>query len=358
MCAIFRVLILLLFASLTGCGSSGSGGSNGDGITSEGPRAGIWISRAELMQLPMAGPAWDALLEDAQRDPGTPNLRNKEQDNNVLILAKAFVCVRTQDDTMCNEVRRAVMDAIETENGGDTLALGRELLAYVIAAELVGLDSVDDNVFRVWLDGVTIEDLNGRTLVSTHEDRPNNWGTHAGASRAAVAVYLGDEDEITRCAQVFKGYLGDRASYANFTYGDDLSWQADPSAPVGINPLGATKDGHNIDGVLPDDQRRNGEFSWPPPKTNYVYEALQGALAQAVILYRRGYDVWNWEDQALRRAFDWVHEQANFPAAGDDTWQPHIINHVYGTNFPAPVPAGLGKNMAYTDWTHANTGGG
>ena len=30
------------------------------------------------------------------------------------------------------------------------------------------------------------------TLVSTHENRPNNWGTHAGAARAAVARYLGD----------------------------------------------------------------------------------------------------------------------------------------------------------------------
>ena len=173
-----------------------------------------------------------------------------------------------------------------------------------------------------------------------------------------MAVYLGRDDQVERCAQVFKGYLGDRASYANFTYGDDLSWQADPSAPVGINPLGATKDGHNIDGVLPDDQRRNGEFSWPPPKTNYVYEALQGALAQAVILYRRGYDVWNWEDQAFGRAFNWLHEQASFPATNDDSWTPHIINYYYGTNFPAPVPAGLGKNMAYTDWTHVSTGGG
>jgi hypothetical protein len=249
------------------------------------------------------------------------------------------------------------MDAIETENGGDTLALGRELLAYVIAADLVGLDSADDDVFRVWLEGVVIEDLRGRTLVSTHEDRPNNWGTHAGASRVVAAVYLGDEDEITRCAQVFNGYLGDRASYAGFIYGD-LNWQADPSAPVGINPLGATKDGHNIDGVLSDDQRRGGSFTWPPPKENYVYEGLQGALAQAVILYRRGHDVWNWQNRALRRAFDWLHEQANFPAVDDDTWQPHIVNHFYRTDFPAPVPSRTGKNMGYTDWTHASTGGG
>jgi len=62
-----------------------------------------------------------------------------------------------------------------------------------------------------------------------------------------------------------------------------------------------TKDGHRIDGVLPDDQRRGGSFGWPAPRENYVWEALQGALAQAVILHRAGYDVWNWEDRALLR---------------------------------------------------------
>ena len=43
------------------------------------------------------------------------------------------------------------------------------------------------------------------------------------------------------------------------------------------------------DGVLPDDQRRSGGFVWPPTKENYVWEALQGAIAQAVILHRAGF---------------------------------------------------------------------
>ena len=343
--AIFRLFILVFFVSLTACG----GGSSDGPMSSEG----IWIARAELMQLPMAGPAWDALLEDAKQDPGTPNLSDQGQDNNVLILAKAFVCVRTGNDLMCDEVRQAVMDAMETENGGSTLALSRELLAYVIAADLVHLDAADNDVFRVWLEGVVIEDLNGRTLVSTHENRPNNWGTHAGASRAAVAVYLGDQVDLDRTAQVFKGYLGDRATYDGFTYGA-LDWQADPSRPVGINPVGATKVGHNIDGAQPEEMRRNGsgEFIWPPPKEDYAYEALQGSLALAVILHRAGYgDVWEWEDRALLRAFDWLHEQANFPTEGDDTWQPHVVNHFYGTNFPTSVPSRPGKNVGFTDWT-------
>ena len=56
----------------------------------------------------------------------------------------------------------------------------------------------------------------------------------------------------------------------------------------------------------------------------YVYEGLQGALL---------------------RAFRWLHEQADYPAEGDDTWMPHVINRVYRTDFPAPVPESNTRTM-------------
>jgi hypothetical protein len=85
--------------------------------------------------------------------------------------------------------------------------------------------------------------------------------------------------------------------------------------------------------VLPDDQRRGGSFQWPPPKENYVYEALQGAIMPAVILHLRGYDTFNWEDQTLLRAYRWLYDVADFPAEGDDTWQLPLIDCYYGTSF-------------------------
>jgi Bacterial Ig domain len=155
---------------------------------------------------------------------------------------------------------------------------------------------------------------------------------------------------------VFHGWLGDRSSYSSFSYGS-TSWQCSSSAPVGINPAGCMKSGHSIDGVLPDDQRRGGNFTWPPPQENYVYEGLQGAIAQAVILHNAGYDTFNWENKALLRAFQWLHEQANFPADGDDTWEPHVVNHFYSASFPAPIPSNAGKNVGWTDWTHSGAEG-
>lgn len=167
-----------------------------------------------------------------------------------------------------------------------------------------------------------------------------------------MAAYLDDAAQLERVATVFRGWLGDRDAYAGFKYGD-LSWQCDPASPVGVNPPGCARGGHSIDGVLPDDQRRGGGFTWPPPRENYVYEALQGALVQAVILQRAGYDAFAWQDSALLRAFRWLHEQARFPPSGDDGWQVPLVNAFYGTSFPEPRPSRPGKNMGFTDFTHA-----
>jgi hypothetical protein len=313
-------------------------------------KKGVWISREELAALPVSGPAWENLKSVADQPAGSPALRDQNDQVNVRVMAKALVYARTGEARYREEVIGHCIGAIGTENGGSCLGLGRNLAAFVIAADLVGLSRDKDQKFRKWLREKLTAVHEGRSLRSTHESRPNNWGTQAGGSRAAIARYLDDTRELTRVATVFKGWLGDHTAYAGFKF-KDLGWQQDGARPVGVNPKGSSRDGHSLDGVLADDQRRGGPFQWPPPKENYVYEALQGALLQAVILHRSGFDVWNWEDKALLRAFKWLHEEAKFPAEGDDTWQPHVINHVYGAAFPAPVPARPGKNVGWTDWT-------
>jgi hypothetical protein len=71
-----------------------------------------------------------------------------------------------------------------------------------------------------------------------------------------------------------------------------------------INPKGALKQGLNIDGVIPDDMRRNGSFSNPPPKpsTSYHWETLQGIIMGARILERAGMPIWDVADSAIYRA--------------------------------------------------------
>lgn len=312
----------------------------------------IWISASRLKELPVSGPAWDEVYAAANAPMGFPNLSDQNDPTNVQVLAKALVYARTGQAEYREQVISACMLAIGTETGGRTLDLGKELIAYVLAADLVKLPDDKDIRFREWLAQTLSKRLSGKTLRSTHEKRPNNWGTYAGASRLAVAAYLGDKKEIRRAARVFKGWLGDRDAYSGFKF-KARDWQHESSRPVGINPIGATKNGFSIDGVLPDDQRRSGGFSWPPPRENYVYSALQGAVAQAVILDRLGYPVWEWEDRALLRAFSWLNDVALYPAVGDDTWLPHIINYHYGTSFLAPEKTKPGKNVGWSAWTHS-----
>jgi hypothetical protein len=313
-------------------------------------REGVWISPAEVRALPAFGEAWIGLLEAAQKPLPLPDIAERNNHCDVYCLAKALVHVRMGEPSYRDEVLAAIEKAIGTERSGDVLSLGRNLPGYVIAADLIGLPPELDERFRSWLSGIASEELDGDTLRSVHEERPNNWGTHAGGARAVVARYLSDTAELERVARVFRGWLGERSYYAGFKFGD-LDWQADPQSPVGINPVGATREGHSIDGVLPDDQRRAGGFAWPPPKENYVYEALQGALLQAMVLWRAGYDVWEWGDRALLRAALWLEREADFPAQGDDTWQPHVIRRFYGVSLSLRTPARPGKNVGWTDWT-------
>lgn len=370
----------------------------------------IWLTPSEILAIPITGShatAWNNLVTAAALPLGTPNLSDLNSHVDVHTLAKALVYVRTggmagPNAAYRDQVRAAVMSAMFTEctecsdpwcdqppgctdPTETTLPLARGLCSYVIAAGLVGLSFSQNQFFRQWLSDVRYKCIGGsgpnctggRTLISTQEDRPNNHGTMAAASRAAADIYLGDTVDLALCAQVFRGYLGDTTAWDSFNFGS-LCWQADQMEPLGINRMNTYIQGHPASGMLPDDQRRCADcgsctencppvccppdcgndvgagFAWPPPHVTYVYEGLAGAIVAAQILSHAGYDAWNWEDQALLRAFNWLHgPEVNFMAEGDDRWQPWLVNYVYGTSFPASNPSNNhGKNMGWTDWTH------
>lgn len=344
---------LLLFVAF-GSGSIATAQSEGGiflpMIGNSAPR-GIFISAAEIASLPTRGPAWENVLARARESASSPQLGDRIDQTDAVVFAKALVYVRTGQTQYRQEVIEAIRKVIGSEGNSDLLAVARNLPAYVIAADLVGLSGADDAAFRTWLSNLRYKRFDDRTLINTHEERPNNWGTHAGAARIAVALYLGDGRDLQRAARVFQGWTGDRSAYAGFNYGSDLSWHCNPLQPVPVNPRGCLLGGHLVDGVLPEDQRRGGAFQWPPPKENYVWEALQGVVAQARMLERVGFPAYSWSDRAILRAALWLHENAQFPADGDDSGVPWLINSVYGTNLPVQSPARPGKNgLGFYDW--------
>jgi hypothetical protein len=317
------------------------------------PTTGMLLNQTEINALPASGPAFSAIASNARASWPAPRISDQDNKNDTYALAGALYYAKTGDAAMRTKVRNAIVGLKGTERGGRALALGRNLQSYVLAADLIDLKRYsrsDDAAFRRWLSGVRRAAMSGACsdLIACHEKRPNNWGTHAGAARIAADIYLGDRVDLARAATVLRGYLGERSAYAGFKYGE-RSWQADPSAPVGINPAGARRDGVNVDGVLPDDQRRGG-VCCALVKENYVYEALQGTVVQAYLLKRQGFDAWSWGGQAIRRAFLWAQNVNGFPAEGDDTWVPWMANKAYGLTLPATTPTRPGKGFGYADW--------
>ena len=297
--------------------------------------------------LPTSGPAWQGVLTWAAKTASSPTVSDQDDPDNVVVLAQALVYARTGDQVMRSQVLTA-LGKVQTSSIGRALALGRELGAYVLAADYIGYR---DPAFVAWVSRMRTVATSGgpSSLVKCHEQRPNNWGSWCGASRVIADLYLGDTTDLAKAVDVWRGWLGDRSAYAGFSYGD-TSWQADPSKPVAINPVGATKGGHSIDGVLPDDQRRGGGFTWPPPCENYVHEALQGVTLALAVLAENGVDLWDDSDAAAVRAFAWLYDVADCPASGDDSGNPWVPNHYAGTSFPATSPTSPGKGWGFQDW--------
>ena len=330
------------------------------------------MPEADFMALPTSGPAWDAVVAWADQSPGQANLRDQDDRHGVITLASALVYARTGAEDYRERARRQIMDVIGTEkvgSGNSILSLGRQLGAYVLAADFIGLDGDDDAQFRAWLDPIRTQELGGhgrwRSLVGTHEDSPNNWGAFAGASRIAASLYLGDASDVARAAQVFRGFLGDRTSYSNFQEVDGAkSWACEPKTYTPINPT-CERDGIDVDGAIVRDIDRGGNRKWPPGKDgiSYTLEALQGLVVQAELLRVNGYpDAWEWSDEALKRAAELVTRSGE---SGGQTWNrdevdvhlPWLLNARYGLGLPTE-PAGIGRIFGYTDWLYGTEPGG
>lgn len=325
--------------------------------TPSAAKSGIWISQAEIDALPASGAGWTELLAAADANPGSPSLSNQDSDNNVMVLAEALVCAKMPKPNSapyCDKVVSALhaVTSQNLESGARALALGRELAAYVISADIIDLKDVNpalDALFRLKIKSLlSYQTSEAGSLIDCDNNRPNNWGGHCGASRIAVDLYLGDKVDLDKAAKVLQGWMGDRSVYAGFTYGP-LDWQADPSKPVGVNPVGALINGHPVGGGQPEELRRAGGVHWPPTFTDYGWEGLQGRVASAKMLSRAGYPAWDWSNQALLRATQFLYD-INWPAVGDDKWQIWVIDKAYGAAFPK-TGGGHGKNAGWTQWT-------
>lgn len=319
---------------------------------------GVWISREELMKLPMSGSGWENVKSAATGNLGSVNLGDNNSYHDTNVLALAYYAVRTENTQLINKVA-SELDTVRNSSRERALPFCRNINSYVIAADVINLSKVNPTVdknfrdfIRYWVfEDTSLQGHSGKGVKGTASNSPNNWGTMCRGSYAATAVYLGDNNELNNVANWHKGYLGDTSAYDGYVY-QSTNWHANPSDKVGINRKGAKINGQNVDGVIPEDQRRTGEFQWPAPKGSYPWEALQGAVVVDAILQRQGLISNTYQDSAMVRAYNWLYFVNQNPASSDDTWQPWIANKIYGTNYKTSSPSNPGKIMGWTDWTH------
>jgi hypothetical protein len=336
----------------------------------------VWITRDEIMALPMSGTTWSAMVSVANSDFGRA-VGGLTDNHDVNTLAQAYVAVRTDNQGMKRKVVDHLLSAIGSEGNENSLSASRNLTSYVVAADVLGFqqfDGTNEAKFRDWVRKmITMQHGQGGqngggcsppycTIPEKMRRHPENHGTVASAAYAAASIYLKESANLGEIDNVFQGYLGDRSKYIfddKFFGGpnNDNSWQANPSALVGVNQKGTSKGGHSIDGAEPEEMRRGGVFKWPPVYTNYPWAGLQGSSVTAEILFKAGYPSWDYMDKAVLRAIEFLYSadlnvQDYWGADGDDYFVIKIINKRYGKSFTATNQKETGKCMGWTGWTH------
>jgi hypothetical protein len=338
------------------CDAAGETGADTSDSASSGE--GILLSREELMALPTSGPAWNAIMARVEDPFGGSYRLGSRDDSNKDVLAHALAGARLDDAALKGFVRDKI-DELTTarRDKKDVLGTLRHLQTYVISADLIDLASFDadlDARFREWLAAEIRADYTGGggggSVISTHDRKPNNFGTHAGATRIAAALYLGDDEELRAARDVWYGWAtGDPEYVPADRIWTGTDWQCDEDRPVGINPDGCMRDGNSIDGVLPEDQERCGDYDWPPCETNYIHGATDGMTLAFWMLARQGENPWEWGDRAALRQMEWKYEVGQPPYDGY-RWQIPVIEAAYGVDLAGNDATATSTNFGYADW--------
>jgi hypothetical protein len=352
---------------------------------------GIWIGAAELASRPISGADWDKLLQDAARNPGTADIGDQDSHHDVYTLAAALVCVRIGQH--CAKARQGVLDAMYTEEDpsdadGDPIpmarwmSVGRNLSAYVIAADLLdlrhgGSTGTDGERVQQWLEGFMTKQLmdnNDRTATRGFEPfhASANGAAQEGFAYAAVAAYLRDQQALDFVWEAYRTFVCDPGAVdvmnINLAPAVRDGWTHDDGAPCAVNPAGTTKivplgvlgagSVRRIDGALVGDMRRGGVYQWEPGYTSYPWVGLEGLVPAAVILERAGYPAFAAGDRAVLRTHEYLwYVRTN---TGDARWFDgvrsrdivHLVNAIYNQSFPINQTIGGGRTVGYTGWTH------
>jgi hypothetical protein len=328
-------------------------------VASTGARGkGILMSGAELMALPTSGPGWDAIMARIKSPYGGSYTLGTRDESNKDVLANALAGARLNNAAYKGFARDKIAHMMAApRNTGDVLGTLRHLQTYIISADIIDLASFDpalNGKFRTWLANEIRANYSGGggggSVLSVHDKKPNNFGTHAGATRIAAALYLGDAKELKAARDVWYGWATGDPGYAPPTRKwEGTSWQCNSTRPSGINATGCSRNGVSLDGVIPEDQVRCGQFSASPCATNYIHGATDGMTLSFWMLARQGENPWAWGDRAALRQMNWKYKSGQAPYGGF-RWQIPVIEKAYGIDLAGNTPTATSTNFGFADW--------
>ena len=332
--------------------------------------SGIWVSQSEIMSRPTTGAAWNSILSDAAGSWGTASVSNQDSDHDQYVLAGALVCARTGQ--YCDKTRQGLLSAIGTESGARWLAIGRNMLGYTIAADVMrnsgNLTGADLTSVSNWLASFLTRTLASNNSGVQEKLIPFGSGSNAsaqeGAVYAAIAAYTGNSEKLEYVWNRFRLYSCDRVGNpeqiidVRTGFNSGWSFAANIGNACPVNPIGEVKNGVRIDGAIINDMVRGGSFKFPPGHTTYPWVGLEGYVPAALILQRAGYPSFALKDQAVLRTHEYLCYLKNNTTT--DWWEPsraaevkHLVKLVYGFDTcSVAYPVGRGRTVGYTDWTH------
>lgn len=332
---------------------------------------GVWISREEIANLPITGPEWQSLLSTANSSWGSADISNQDSNHDVYTLSGALVCARIGQ--LCDKTKQALLSAIGTENGSRWLAIGRNMVSYTIAADLLRsnqtLSGSELDRVTTWLSSFLTRQLpNNNTGVLeklTPFDSGSNASAEEGAVYAAIASYNKNKTALDYVWNRFRLYSCDKTNnpetVIDVKNGFDYGWSSAStlSEACAVNPKGTTKQGYRIDGAIINDMRRGGPFTWPPSYTQYPWVGIDGYIPAALILYRAGYPAFQISDRSVLRTLEYLkYLEDNTTTTWFDGTRSNedifIVNKAYGVSFPMNGPTGDGRVVGFTGWTHQN----
>jgi hypothetical protein len=349
----------------------------------------IGLTAAEIRALPMSGAGWNNLVTQSNKtitvDLAKSGISSLAASH---ALSAALRYVRTGDVAY----RTKVVNALEQVRtfpiaSSHYSAYLRQMAGWIMAADLVGHRTT---AFTAFVDTIRFADLPGHSqwggMFKASYRAPNNHGQLARASLLAANLFLGDMNKRTPSGnpggveqdiRYFRAFLGDASQYGTgaeahgswgkfgtgadgWNYGGTWMHSKVANVWVPINPVGS---GPTKNGALSQELYRdttsfsldaNGRPIFGPKGAMYTYMTGNGILTEAALLAAAGYtDVWQWSDQAVRRWREYLHRwNYQHTHASVHGWIDPLLNHVYGTSYPAVDDQGYG--LTATRWLTQN----